>query len=237
MPPDTPASMNEMPLGARSRACCCASFQYVLPPSTIASPRSSRPPNSSIVLFVGAPAGNITHTCRGGASALTNSASDEQPFAPIFADAATAAGLRSNAAHVWPPSSKRSTILAPILPNPTMPSCMSLPFRRCRHRKMRGGARDRARERRKPGIDVHAEVHPHHATPVRQQRLIIAERLRVLERAEVERLIGDPARHRVAADHLDEDARVGAALVQLPGGVQESGRSPASSPPWSRPAR
>ena len=53
------------------------------------------------------------------------------------------------------------------------------------------------------------------------ERLVIAQRLRLLQNPEAVGRAGDWDVLRVVADHLEEYPRVRAALVQLPGGVQK----------------
>ncbi len=60
------------------------------------------------------------------------------------------------------------------------------------------------------------------AATVLLQRLQVAQRLRVLQRAETVWLAGDGYILRVLRRDLDEQAGVGPALVQLPGRMQET---------------
>src|ERR1039457_528998 len=45
--------------------------------------------------------------------------------APLLAKSLTLSGFMSKTTHSWPPCNRRLTILAPILPRPIIPSCMS----------------------------------------------------------------------------------------------------------------
>ncbi len=60
-----------MPRAASSSACFASSVHRELPPSTTTSPSASSPDSSSITDWVAAPAGTISHTARGAASAST----------------------------------------------------------------------------------------------------------------------------------------------------------------------
>jgi hypothetical protein len=68
------------------------------------------------------PAGTISQIARGLASFCTKSSSDAAPVEPCFSDAATAAAEVSNTTQWCPAFCSRTTMLAPIRPNPTIPS-------------------------------------------------------------------------------------------------------------------
>ena len=70
--------------------------------------------------------------------------------------------------------------------------------------------------------DVGAEIDADRAAPAFRQRLEVAQRLRLFQNAEAKFLARQRNILRVAGDELQEDAAVGAALVQLSGGVQEA---------------
>src|SRR5215471_3595696 len=88
-----------------------------------------------------------------------------------------------------------------------------------------GGVRralDRGEQRGQAAVDVRAEVHAQYPPPAPYQHLQIAQRLRVSQGGEAVALAGDrQIGGRVGGD-LQEHAVVGAALVQLPGRVQEA---------------
>src|SRR5262245_55827533 len=88
------------------------------------SPGSTRGRRSAIVPSTAA-AGTIIQTARGFLRFLTNSASDAAPTAFSRASSPTAAGDRSKTTHWWPPLRSRRTMLAPMRPNPIIPSCMA----------------------------------------------------------------------------------------------------------------
>ena len=69
----------------------------------------------------------MTHTARDGASAPASSASEAAPRAPAAATARTASAFTSQATTEWPPWSRRVTMLLPIRPSPTKPSCITWP--------------------------------------------------------------------------------------------------------------
>src|SRR5258708_40099067 len=70
-------------------------------------------------------AGTINQIARGFSSLRTRSASEEAPTALSRAKSSTAFGDMSKTTHWWPPLIRRRTILAPILPNPIIASCMT----------------------------------------------------------------------------------------------------------------
>src|SRR5438046_8765386 len=93
----------------------------------ITSPGESSVESAATVDSVGSPAGTITHTWRGGASAFTSASSDATPLAFAACALLTASALRSYATMSWPPRSRRVTMFKPILPRPTNPSCIDAP--------------------------------------------------------------------------------------------------------------
>src|SRR5271165_2408414 len=107
-------------------------------------------------------------------------------------------------------------MLAPILPRPTMPifivsflPCCSVPAR------YSSALSD--------DLAQIVELDADHPPPMRQEALVIADRLSADQGREVIGLSGDgnlPRRRR--ADQLDRDDAVRTALVELPGRVQES---------------
>ncbi len=90
----------------------------------IASPASNLDASSFTVLSVISPAGTITHAARGLSSLETKSSSDSAPVAPSPARSSIAFGLTSKTTHSCPARISRRTMLAPIRPSPTIPSCM-----------------------------------------------------------------------------------------------------------------
>jgi hypothetical protein len=83
-------------------------------------------------------------------------------------------------------------------------------------------AADDREQRSHAGVDVGAERDPECAPPARGERLVVAERLRRLERAEGELLAGDRRVLGGLGRELDEDAVRGAALVELARRVEEA---------------
>src|SRR6185437_8871416 len=94
----------------------------------IVSPDSSAGSRSAIVLSTAA-AGTMSQTARGFLSFLARSASEELPTAFSLARSWTAFWDMSKTTHSWPPARSLRTILAPIRPRPTIPSCMTCSFR------------------------------------------------------------------------------------------------------------
>src|SRR6266849_6786491 len=118
----------------------------------------------------------------------------------------------------WPRLSSRRTMLPPMRPRPTIPISMVIPS---------GGwlpdrRFDRRRQRLPSGRRFFAERHPQNREPARRQRLQVAERLRLLEDREAERLAGDGHVAGVVLDDLQEEADLGAAFVQLSGRGEEA---------------
>ena len=77
-------------------------------------------------------AGTINQTARGLSSVLTSSASEALPIAFSLTRSSTAFADMSKTTHSWPCLMSLRTILAPIRPRPTIPSCMCASFRRVR---------------------------------------------------------------------------------------------------------
>src|ERR1700691_5600642 len=103
------------------------------------SPLENSPANVSTVESVTWPAGSITQTARGGVSLPASSSSVVAVSAPCAAAAASASALRSKATTSCPPFSRRSVMLAPILPSPIMPIFIRAPLERGRCRSERSG--------------------------------------------------------------------------------------------------
>src|SRR5208283_3458904 len=72
-------------------------------------------------------AGTINHTARGFCSLLAKSCSEELPTAFSFANSSTLFGNTSKTTQLCPAFIRRRTMLAPILPRPTIPSCIDNP--------------------------------------------------------------------------------------------------------------
>src|SRR5271157_1516681 len=81
-----------------------------------------------------AAAGTISHTARGFSNLLAMSSNEEAPMAPSCTSASSAFGDRSKTTHWWPSLRSRRTILAPILPSPTIPSCITFSLLRAASR-------------------------------------------------------------------------------------------------------
>src|SRR5712692_4524531 len=100
----------------------------------------------------------------------------------------------------WPRLSRRRTMLTPM---PTIPFSIVLSLRKWGFTPLSptlplragGGLLDRRSDRRRQrlpsGRRFFAERHPQNREPARRQRLQVAERLRLLEDREAERLAGD----------------------------------------------
>src|SRR5271157_5372843 len=69
-------------------------------------------------------AGIINQTARGFWSLLTKSCMEEAPTALSLTNSSTAFGDISKTTQLWPALISRRTMLAPILPRPTIPSCI-----------------------------------------------------------------------------------------------------------------
>jgi hypothetical protein len=73
-----------------------------------------------------AAAGTISQTTRGLSSFATRSASEAAPTMPSSTSRRTVPSVRAYPTHWWPSRISRRTRLAPILPRPTMPTCIGL---------------------------------------------------------------------------------------------------------------
>src|SRR2546422_3555556 len=168
---------------------------------------------------VAAPAGTITHATRGGRSARTKSSSSVVPLAPSLAIALTFAGSVAYPTTSWPPRIRRRAMFAPILPSPTIPTCMESSSRL-----------DGPAQLAQAGFHIAPEVHAQRPPPARPEDLEVAERLRRLHHAEGV----SPPRYRevlpVVTRDLDEDARIRSALVRLPGRVEITGSEAETRP-------
>src|SRR3954452_12985090 len=165
-----------------------------------------------IVDSVGSPAGTITHTVRGAWSLATRSSSEDAPVAPFSSAALTASGEKSNATTSWSESrSIRWDMLPPIFPRPMKPICMgSVPF------DSGGDAVDAARQ----VVGVQADAHGGPA--VVAQGLQVAVGLGGDQGPEPVGLARDLGVLAAVVDELQEAAGRRAALVVLPGRVQEA---------------
>jgi len=75
--------------------------------------------------YVGSLAGTITQIARGASSFPTTSSSEDAPVAPWPSASPTASSLKSKATTSWSESRwMRWTMLPPIFPRPTKPSCI-----------------------------------------------------------------------------------------------------------------
>src|SRR5487761_1833506 len=102
-----------------------SSVHFELPPSTIASPGSSRSASFFTVCSVASPAGTMIHTSLGACSFCTSSSSEPAPVAPFSTAFPTASASKSNATTSCSESRRmRWTMLPPILPRPTKPICI-----------------------------------------------------------------------------------------------------------------
>src|SRR5437016_1659274 len=90
------------------------------------SPASRSGSKSAIVLSTTA-AGTISHTARGFSSFFTRSGSEAAPTAFSWTNSLTVFGDLSNTTQSCPFLISRRAILAPILPSPIIPSCISAP--------------------------------------------------------------------------------------------------------------
>src|SRR5262245_39934808 len=70
----------------------------------------------------------MSHTARGFASFFTRSTRESAPTAFSLTSSPTASGDRSNTTQLCPFLISRRTMLAPILPSPIIPSCISSPL-------------------------------------------------------------------------------------------------------------
>src|SRR5258708_35166718 len=109
-------------------------------------------------------------------------------------------------------------MLPPIRPSPTMPisTPLSLPS------PLRGeGTPYCCSECFPTGRRVAAQRHPQHGQLARAEGLEVAQRLRLLEDREGERLAGDRHVARILLHDLQEKTRLRAAFVELPRRVEE----------------
>src|SRR5882762_8844692 len=183
------------------------------------SPRSRSSPSRATVRSVMSPAGSMTHTARGFPSGSTRLLRSTLALFPSLTRAAIAAGFWSNTTHWCPPRARRRTMLPPMRPSPTMPSCISLlPMVAALPQRLP----DRFLERRQAGRHMGAEMHAHNAPPALRQHLEVAARLRRLDDAEAVGLIGDRKIVGIVAGDLKEDAGIGPAFVGLAGRMEET---------------
>src|ERR1700722_14224025 len=89
---------------------------------------ASRCGSRSAIVWSTTPAGTMSQTALGFASFFTNSWSDDAPAAFSLTRSFTACGDRSNTTQSCPFLISRRTMLAPILPSPTIPSCIYSPL-------------------------------------------------------------------------------------------------------------
>src|SRR5262245_26309727 len=87
------------------------------------SPGSSMGDSSPIIASTTA-AGTISQIARGRSSLVTRSAREVAPIAFSLTRSLTVLGERSNTTHSCPFFNSRRTMLAPIRPSPTIPSCI-----------------------------------------------------------------------------------------------------------------
>src|SRR5690349_2678220 len=219
-----------MPLGSSDLERRTSSLKYELPPSMMMSPDSSSCASCSTVFSVGPPAGTMIQTARGWARSLTSSASEAAPLAPSFSSAATFAGFKSVTTQSCPPRIRRRTMFAPILPSPTMPSCIvrspSSPTSATTEQMgtpphLLKSLVDRRLEPRQATAGI-GEMHAQGTTLALEQHAEVATRLRGLHDAERVPLAGDLHVVLVLGSDLQKNARVGAALVGLSGGMEET---------------
>src|SRR5207237_1159659 len=88
---------------------------------------SRRDVSPAIVLSTAA-AGTINHIALGFRKFLTRSCSEDDPTAFSATSSLTVLGDLSKTTHSWPRLIRRRTMLAPILPKPTIPNCMNVSF-------------------------------------------------------------------------------------------------------------
>src|SRR5580658_2827208 len=193
----------------------------------ITSPAAKSAPNAAMVSVVGLPEGTMTQAARGEPSLAATSSSEAAGSAPLAATASRAAWARSKPTTWWPPFSSRSVMLAPILPRPIMAIFIVAPHSRApfapRVVLWDGPLSGRPRRSRSADLAQVVDRHPQHAPRVGEQALVVADRLRADQRAEVVGLARDGELGlRAAAHQLHGHDRVGAPLVQLAGRVQEA---------------
>src|ERR1700732_4743169 len=187
------------------------------------SPGERTADNRWMVSSIGAPAGIINQKMRGALSFWPRSSRLPAPVAPLAASAAMASADRSKTTTWWPPCIRRTVMPAPIRPSPIIPNSIYASNARMalkrRSRRPAGRRADRLPDCHQTLRHI-TELYAKHAPPVVAQRLEITKGLRLLEDAKRELLARNRHIIRVVANHLEEDARVGAAFVQLPGRVQ-----------------
>src|SRR5579872_438885 len=170
---------------------------------------SNSSPSFDTVSLVGRPAGTITQATRGGCSFSARSSRVSAVSAPYLATASRASAPRSKPTTSWPLSIRRRDMLAPILPSPIIPILMALLL--CSSLSVLGDL-----------VEVGGR-HAEHTAPVGEEALPVADGLGGDERAEVVVLPRD--RHlggRAGGHDLEGHDRVGTALVQLAGRVEEA---------------
>src|SRR6266508_2806420 len=209
-----------------------AIFQFVLPPSTMMSPGSPSSISLLMVCVVGSPAGTMIHITRGRLSNLATKSSHElAPTAPCDACAWTAAGDRSNATTRWRRLSRRRAMFPPMRPRPIIPSSIATDFPSPLGGEGQGEGSaspspHRLPDRRRQGAPARAwlptERYPQHRQPARGQRLHIADRLRLLQHREGERLAGNRNVADVLLHDLQKHTGLRTAFVELAGRVQEA---------------
>src|SRR5580700_4012116 len=189
------------------------------------SPGSSCPASSFSVASTTA-AGTISHTARGLCSFFTRSSSEVAAVAPSRATCLTDSALRSKATHWCPARCSRRTMLAPILPSPTIPSCIDISpvcfyafqqlpaLCQCLANRRLQGCESR--------FHVLAEVHAEGASSAFREYCEIAAGLCGFDDAEGVLLIGNGKIDGVVAGDMQEDAGIGSAFVGLAGGVQKA---------------
>src|SRR6266849_10118946 len=117
----------------------------------------------------------------------------------------------------WPRFIRRRTMLPPMRPSPTIPISMvnsSAGLSDCGF--------DCCRERSPARRSLFPERDAQHREPPRRERLQVAQRLGLLENREAVGLARDGHVARVVLDDLEKHAGLGAAFVQLAGGVKEA---------------
>src|SRR5919205_495532 len=201
-----------MPFSDSAAARRRSSVHFELPPSTIRSPSSIRLASSSTVCWVGSPAGTMIQTDRGGSSLDTSSSSDEAPVAPCPSASDTACSLKSKATTWWSESRwMRWTMLPPIFPRPTKPSCIWSELLDLVGELPQGLRR----------IALEADALGRQA--VVAQGLPVPGGLGVLQRAEAVAGARDLGVLVAVVHQLEEDPGRRPPLVQLAGRVQEAG--------------
>src|ERR1700687_3378833 len=191
-----------------------SSCQNVLPPSMMTSPLSISFDSASMIASVILPAGSITQAVRGFLSFLTKSSRALAPTAPWAAIAATAFASLSYTTVVCPRFISRRTILPPIRPRPIMPSCILISLiQRILNRSI---------EHLQTSFEIAFEMHAQRTAAALGQHAEIAACLRGLDHAESGLLTGHGQIPGIVCGNLQEYAAVGAALVGLSGGMQET---------------